>query len=239
MAKITKIFISGKIANLISYERNGTPCVRTMPEEVKQTKATIRSAQNFGKAVRIAKFMRWGLESVIPPIKGRYVEYRMNDAVAQWLTSVKPGKNNTESDLSELCPLGFNKGIALSSVIKCPLEADWTPNGIVTLQLPAIIPNKNIKAPSHTRQLHWAITITGSMINKPESVGSYTASFDMDYNDTPLPAQSIALPFRLRHGSINVIGLSVQYSAIRKGKKKRIMDDGWLPAGIISALHYK
>ena len=238
MAKITKIFISGKIANLISYERNGTPCVRTMPEEVKQTKATIRSAKNFGKAVKIAKFMRWDLESVIPPVKGRYAEYRMNDAVAQWLSTVKPGKKNAESDLSYLSPLEFNKRIALSSLLKCRLEADWTEKGVVALHWPAIIPNKNIKAPARTRQLHWTITVTGCMINKPASMVSHTVSFDMDYNDTPLPAQSIPLPFRLMHGSINVIGLSVQYSAIRKGKKKRIMDEGWLPAGIISALHY-
>ena len=237
MARITKIFISGKIENLISYERDGKPYLRAIPDEVRQTKATKRSAKNFGKAARIAKFLRWNMKAVIPPKQGRYAEYRLNHAVAKWLLTIAPRAKNTDAQSSDLFSLGLSKKTVFGYRITIPLETDWTKKSMVGLSIPDITPSRAIVAPAHTRRLHWTITVTGSSIKEPGSTDVYTAAFEMDYNDVPLPARQIELPFRLKPGSINIIAVSVQYLVMKKGRLTQVTKEGWTPAAIVDGFY--
>ena len=238
MAKITRVFLSGTVGKLICYERNGKPCVRSKPEKVTQTAATKRAAGNFARAMPIAKYLRWGLEPVLPEAKGRYTEYRLNTAVAQWLSSVAPRGKKGEADLSSLSSLELCKDAQLSVRLRrCRLKVDWGTDGTVTLRLPAMTPAEHIQAPAWTTQVHWTIAVAGSRIKKTEETDSYTMSFDMAYSNERLPARNIELPFRLAPGSINAVAVSIQYTTVNKGKKKRITDAVWLPAAIVDAWH--
>ncbi len=59
MAKqISLITFTGKLGNLIGYERGGKYFLRSMPEIVRQTTATRRAAQRFGIASRKAALIR-------------------------------------------------------------------------------------------------------------------------------------------------------------------------------------
>lgn len=59
MAKQTSIIpFTGKLGNLIGYERNGEYFLRTMPEIVRQTHATRRAARRFGMVSRKAALIR-------------------------------------------------------------------------------------------------------------------------------------------------------------------------------------
>lgn len=59
MAKQTSIIpFTGKLGNLIGYERNGQYFLRSMPEVVRQTLATRRAAQRFGLASRKGALIR-------------------------------------------------------------------------------------------------------------------------------------------------------------------------------------
>ncbi|PSL22838.1 hypothetical protein [Chitinophaga ginsengisoli] len=59
MAKQTSIIpFTGKLGNLIGYERNGEYFLRSMPEIVRQTHATRRAARRFGMASRKAALIR-------------------------------------------------------------------------------------------------------------------------------------------------------------------------------------
>jgi len=59
MAKQTSIIpFTGKLGNLIGYERNGEYFLRSMPEIVRQTHATRRAARRFGMASRKGALIR-------------------------------------------------------------------------------------------------------------------------------------------------------------------------------------
>jgi len=234
MAKITKIFISGKIGNVVSYERGGKAFLRVLPEEVRQSKATKRSAKNFGKAMRIAKFLRWEIADLFPQGEGRYAEYKLNNAVAQWL----PGRNSNDDDEAPaLFSLPLCKKGLLSQRLKKPVTVDWTVDGVVILLIPALNLLTDIAAPVHTKLLHWTISVAGSSISHPVNTDTHTVEFDMDYTDTPLPAEQIALPFSIKPGSINLLGVSIRYMALEKNRLKRITKPGWMPAAIASGFY--
>ena len=237
MAKITKVFISGKIANLIAYERNGTECVRTMPEEVLQTEATKRSAKNFGKAVTLAKFLRWEMSSVFSKTKGRVAEYQLSNGVSAWLASGAAGNNAVQNNPPELAGLQFSKEIEMEARLKFSFAVDWAQPGKVLLQLPAINPTLHIKAPANTQVVHLTVAMAGSIVARPESTESATVSISIDYTNATRPVQAIELPFEVKPGSINVIAVAVQYSKAVQRHTKFINDPVWNPAGIETALY--
>lgn len=55
------IAFTGRLGNLIGYRRNNKYCLRTMPETVRQTRATRRAAQRFGMASRRGALIRHAL----------------------------------------------------------------------------------------------------------------------------------------------------------------------------------
>jgi hypothetical protein len=59
MAKqLSLLTFTGKLGNIIGYERNGKYFLRSMPETVRQTKATRRAARRFGMASRKGALIR-------------------------------------------------------------------------------------------------------------------------------------------------------------------------------------
>ncbi|GEP95709.1 hypothetical protein [Chitinophaga cymbidii] len=59
MAKQTGLFIfTGKLDNVIGYERNGQHFIRSMPARVRQTTATRQASMQFGAASRKGKLIR-------------------------------------------------------------------------------------------------------------------------------------------------------------------------------------
>jgi hypothetical protein len=59
MAKQKGLFkFTGKLDNVIGYWRNGTYCLRSMPDTVRQTAATREASRNFGMASRRGKLVR-------------------------------------------------------------------------------------------------------------------------------------------------------------------------------------
>lgn len=81
MGRLTKVFASGTIGNVIFYERLGTACARSKPATVRQTGATQAAAEVFGRAKRVSRQLREGLNGVLPNAKAREVMYVTDKAV--------------------------------------------------------------------------------------------------------------------------------------------------------------
>ncbi|HEY8959400.1 MAG TPA: hypothetical protein VIM72_26505, partial [Chitinophaga sp.] len=70
MAKQTGLFqFTGKLGNMIGYQRNGNYFVRSMPLTVKQTSATRQASRNFGIASRKGKLIR---QAIMPQLDLHY-----------------------------------------------------------------------------------------------------------------------------------------------------------------------
>jgi len=231
MAKITAVHLSGKIGKLVCFERNGKPISRIQADDVKQTKATKKAAKVFGKAVRVAKFLRQGLAPALPRIGGRWGEYRLADAVSKALDPQKTTASQTNT--APLLQLAYNRKTNLRERLRVSLETDWSQPGRVILTIPALNPVKHIPAPAHTQQVHWRIAVSGSSITRPIITGAQSIVIDMPYEATLLPAQRIALPFTVQPDTLNVLMVSLQYTAEKKRGPLLIKAQEWWPADIV------
>ncbi|HEY4151374.1 MAG TPA: hypothetical protein VGM41_20690 [Chitinophagaceae bacterium] len=235
MAKITKVDISGKIGNLVFYPVNGKTRVRTQADDVKLTEATKRSAKDFGKVVKVSKYLRQGLAQVIPKSAKKWPEYLVNDAVSKSLPALLAAPGVSQDNPPGLVGLEFNEKSGMYHRLKAPLLVDWSQPGQVILNIPAMNPVRQIQAIARTQQVHWKIAVGGSLVGEPMITGGYATTLDLDYVDALLPARSIALPFTVQPGSLNAVVLSMQYSVLKKGILRLTTDQRWLPSGIIAA----
>src|SRR5215470_17450232 len=125
MAKQDGVFTNGRVGNLIYYRWRGIPCVRTVPDRVRQTKATRQSAKVFGRAVELSKGIRSFLSPCLPNYKGKEVMYTMNAALLSWLRQEKP-----EEHIS-FVGLEFNEKSTMTSKLKQQPLVDFSKKGKV------------------------------------------------------------------------------------------------------------
>ena len=78
-------YISGKMDNIIFYERSGKFFARSMPVKVKQTEATKKRSMNFGIASARGEALRHLLIPSQPFPKDRKMQNRFAGAIAKWL----------------------------------------------------------------------------------------------------------------------------------------------------------
>ncbi|WP_109695051.1 hypothetical protein [Chitinophaga deserti] len=89
MGIITSVItFKGKVGNMIAYERNGKTCLRTVPETVRQTANTRRSAKWFGAASRKGAFIRSALAPDLDILCDGHAVNRLNSTI------VTAGRNN-------------------------------------------------------------------------------------------------------------------------------------------------
>src|SRR5688572_17531774 len=122
MARIPSLF-SGKVGPVVLYERNGTPCMRSLASRVRQSKATKKAATLFGKAARIGKTLREGLAAILPDPKNRLVMYPMNQALQQWLKV--SDLNSFITKLPALNDLQFNTETDIHYRLQVPVSIAW------------------------------------------------------------------------------------------------------------------
>jgi hypothetical protein len=235
MARQKKIFISGKIANLIFYEFRGKECVRTMPKKVRQTKATKASALQFGKAARISRGLREGLMQVLPNVKDRRLMHRFNNVVLQSLLQNSSAKVKMPLNPADLKGFNFFEGSEFNSRWKIPVSVKWKKGVGATLNIPAFVPKKVISAPAHTRFVRLQLAITGCDLKSYLNTGSYFTSLNIPYNNGEIAEQKIVLPLEIKAGSITVVAAVLVNGLKRETELLSGAGEQWNPACVIEA----
>jgi len=231
MALQKTVFVTGKLANIIFYEFRGTPCGRTMPAKVRQTKATKASARQFGKAATLSKLLRQLLTPVLPDPLNKKMMYRLNATLAKWLR-----RDKSNAGLSHLEGFEFNMEALLKEKVRKSLSIDWTTKGKVILKMPELVPVRDIAAPVNTRELHWQIMVASISHNKIPTVrNSYTNSINMVYYNEPRAAENLSMPFVINSGDLAVVAVALQYTSERKGDLVIVDDNRWKPAMILGS----
>lgn len=78
----------GRLGNVISYERNGRHCLRTVPETVRQTENTRRAAKVFGAASRKSALIRHAFAPELNIFPDKVLVNRLNSYI------LNAGRNN-------------------------------------------------------------------------------------------------------------------------------------------------
>jgi hypothetical protein len=236
MTKQKNIMLSGRVANVIFYEFRGIPCSRAMPAKVRQSKATKASAKQFGKASRLSKLLRSELVSVLPDPKDKKMMYRLNTALLQWLKTTGPDNSGLITRLPFIEGFQFNEATSITERLRLPLTTDWVEPGKVMLNIPQLVPAKDIAVPAGTKTVSWQIAVASCKVNSlPAITGNYVTAIDMTYNNDNLGAEKIELPISLKPGEIAVVALGLKYTVIKKNLPMVITDKRWQPADIIGA----
>jgi hypothetical protein len=232
MARITKVFASGTIGPVISYEYRGKPCLRIKPIRVRQTKATKASAQLFGQAARLSRLLREGLNAVLPDPGEKDMMYRLNAGLFRWLQEGMPEPELTTSDPQAMDAFEFNPLSKLSVRLKVKPTVEWT-KGTCILHIPKLITSVVISAPAHTKTVQWHICLAGCSITGSVETWNAKAHIDMPYSNKEVAAQQIELPCRIPLKSITVVVVGLTYVVEKKGRSGKLADKKWLPCGVV------
>jgi hypothetical protein len=235
MARIKKVYLSGKIGNRIFYTVNGITYSRAIPKKVTQTEATKKSATQFKRANKISRALRVGLPDVFAP-KDKEVMYRANTAVYAALRKVDD--EFVITDIRPIEKLQFNKKATLGSRIRININVDWDNPGKVVITIPSFVPTESISAPATTRTLHWTITLTGFTVDKYSNhTCSHTFTTDISYNETAVQEQVLEIPYIIWPGNMYIVALNMQCDTSRYGKPVKVKDMVWLPSGVIGVCY--
>lgn len=237
MARQINPHLTGSIGNFVYYLFRGKPCVRSKPKRIKQTKATKESAIRFGKAVRISRTLRVGLDGILTDPKDHQMIVRLNTAILHWIRTEKSKTYQTE--LPFIQKFQFNEEALLSEKLNIEMAISWNTPGKIIIEIPKMDPLKTIYAPAGTQMIRLEIIATGATVEDGTSIGSYNTQVDIMYKAGVLSEQEIAIPFKLRTGSITVVGLRMKYIKAKQTWTKGVADKRWLPAAIIGGCYGK
>lgn len=237
MAKVTDVFVSGTVENLVFYRRMGKSCTRLKRPQIHQTEPTKIRGFNFGIAARAAKALRSGLQSIMPLPTNRNMQSRFSGAIAKWLGLYSVDDLPTGNAPGYFSNFQFTTGATFSERGKLPLAIIQSVPGSLTVSIDAFIPTQKIKAPAGTSFVKLTITVTGCMLKSGLSNGTDTQTILFPYNDISIPAQSLDFMLPGPTGSITVTAARLQYYKNGTSPFHIINDGAWMPAGIINAAY--
>ena len=239
MARVIKNYFKGRIGNLIFYEVRGVAYARVRPGRVKQTKATKAAARDFGRAVRYSRLIRDSLTGVIEP-KEKSMMYRLNNELLQWIRESKGDGTMMKQEILRLVSFEFNEDSYLSRRLKFEPLVDFSSDGKIIVKIPAFKSSPDIIAPRDTESIELNImALRCNTRDKPaiytDPPEEYQVVHKLDYNNTPIPAQSFEIPFRTIRGDIVLVVMGLKYFTMKQKKQVQVMEKRWLPAGVLGA----
>jgi hypothetical protein len=236
MASKMTVQLTGRINNLVFYKLGDTYCVRTVPQKVKQTKATKARGKQFGIASRAGKAVRQQLMPVIPFPSDNKMQTRLVSAIYQYLQSPQGEAPGPNTDLPFISGLQFTTGYTVTERWKVALVVSRNVVGNLQLAVPTFIPSKNISAPAGTVSVNCTIAAGGFGRATGIATGGYSTSLHFEYNDTEIPAQTVPLPVPMPPGTVIVTGIYLQYNMIKNGQEVAINKQAFMPADLVSAM---
>jgi len=229
--------LSGIVGPVVVYKLNGQDIMRARPRRFKQTKATRAAAKQFGLASTISAKLRQQIYKSLEGITQQSMRYRFNKAIQEWLRNGKPGRGSAIG-FSPLEQFQFNEKTSLGEKLKAQVSIDWTRAGKVILNIPVMVPIRDIAAPPTTESIQWILEVSSISLDSPGSTRNDRIDLDIKYTDKSLNAQTHERRFPLKPGELTIVVLALKYTVNKNGDKKILNDEKWLPAGVIGS-YYK
>lgn len=237
MARQSNIKLVITIGNLIFYQRLGDFYIRTKPVAVKQTKATKKAGNNFGKANRVEKAIRNSLHAIIPNIKDKQMMRRLAKAVYCWLNTDSLQTKEKIDHLPFISDYEYNEQSLLVDKWQVALQVTRPTQGTVALHIAAFNPAIDIAAPAGTKTVICTIIVTACNMDTAAITGSYATQLSITYEDATIPAQDILSDISTSAGCLMVVAVALQYNTGTSAKENIVSNMRWLPAGIVDAMY--
>lgn len=228
-------YISGKMENIIFYERSGRFFARSIPAEVKQTAATKKRSMNFGIASTAGKTLRHLLIPALPFPKDRKMQNRFAGAIAKWLQLSSIAALQPTDDVPFVNHFDFNESISLKERFKVSISVTQPSANLIEVHIPAFRPDNAIKAPANTTAVDCVVTAAACRLKNGLDSGSFTITLNIPYNHELRSAQVLSLHVPTDKGGLVITAASLSY--ILAGHKKSA-NPVFMPASVIDARYF-
>ncbi|MEO7490158.1 MAG: hypothetical protein ABIU77_23780, partial [Ferruginibacter sp.] len=174
MAIQSATYLTGKINNIVFYQRLGTYIARTVPATVKQSAATRVRSKNFGIAAAAGSSLRCSLQQALPFPKNKIMQSRFSGAIALWLGRNDTGSLPPQTSLPFISEFSFNEATGIKERWKLPLTVTKVDEQLLQLQIPAFTLTQVIAAPAHTDMIACRIIAASCNLQSPTAQGSFS-----------------------------------------------------------------
>jgi len=229
--------LTGRIQNLVFYKLGDRYCVRTIPQKVKQTKATKARGKQFGVASRAGAALRRQLLPMIPFPSDNNMQTRLVSAIYGYLRSIGNALPEQVDQLAHIDGFQFTTGCTILERWKVRLTVSRQAEGGLQLHIPAFTPAKNISAPAETVAVVCGISAGGFDRTTGNPTGGFSTSLRFEYNSDEVAAQVIPVPIPTPQGSVIVTAISLEYKMMKNGHKVPVNKKAFMPSGIVSATY--
>jgi hypothetical protein len=232
MAIQSATYLTGKINNIVFYQRSGTYIARTVPATVKQSAATRVRSKNFGIAAAAGRSLRCSLQQALPFPKNKIMQSRFSGAITHWLGITDPGGLPPQTGLPFISEFSFNEATGIKERWKLPLTVTKVDEQLLQLQIPAFTPTQVIAAPAHTAMIACRIIAASCNLQSPTAQGSFSTMLSIPYTDISIPALLLPMALPVASGYLVVTVVSFTYLFQNGEKEQRA---AFMPSGIIDA----
>jgi hypothetical protein len=237
MAKDVNIQFSGSIGPLVGCLRDGKYHYRSKPAQVRQTKATKLSSNNFGLASKAGKIMRLYLATSIPDAKNRHMHKRLATSIGNWLGLLKGLPPQPTTDIPFVNHFNFSPEVLLKEKLKIVPEFKQAGPNLATLQIPAFVPVTSVKASAGTTHIQLCIGAVALRLGSDGWHGNSNHTITIPYNDSLQYAQQVDLPLQTQPGNILIAALQIRFGIQQAGEINYRKFEGKHVAGIVGAVY--
>ncbi len=235
MARVTDVFMSGTVGNLVLYRRMDKNCVRLKREGIQQTVATKIRSENFGIASRVSGHLRKGLYAAIPAPKNRSMQSRFSGAIVKWLRLCDVDTLPSCDVAPYITGFQFADGDSFTERFRVPITVTQTGANIITVCVNDFVPVKKVFAPAGTVMLELVIAVSGCMLKTGIPIGGGVQRIQVPYNGNAITAQALQFKIPLPSGSLVITGAWLQYFVLKNNRISRSENPAYMPAGVINA----
>src|SRR5665213_654241 len=161
MARMTDVFVSGTLENIVLYRRMGKSCARIKRDHIHQTAATKIRSFNFGVAAMAGKALRHGLHAVIPFPTDRSMQSRFSGAIARWLRLSNVDELPPCNAVGYISAFQFTTGATFNERFNVTVSVNRLQSNLITVCIDAFVPALKIAAPAGTVSVNCIISVSG------------------------------------------------------------------------------
>ena len=200
------------VENIIYYQWKGIDCIRTVPAQVRQTKATKKSATNFGVAVKSSAVVRSLFRKLMPvEPPARTLIYETDGAFRKWLQG-NPLSNAAPVDgIPFFDGLSFNEAVNFQGIVQMKVRITRSADNALLIRWPEFNPVAVIKAPSGTAQVIIRYMVATLDMNPKNEPYCTETNFTIPYVDEVMPAQEILVQNATGPECLALLAMSARY----------------------------
>lgn len=242
MARRSELGYSGLVGTVVLYEMKGKQYLRARPRKIRGKRSVaVRALNNvFGQVSKYGSAMLGELK------EGLRFPFTLNTYNQQrgWMRNQYAAhKDDTTWELKAKNSLvsNLNPAADLRDFMEKPVTVTDEGAGVVSIQLPALNPSQDIKAPLRTQHVNIrAILVSSPFDIHGVSARSFAAEHRFAYQDNLQPAHTIRIDSRsfpmggASGGNIAILVLALEFITPDAGQSGVLKDPRWLPAAIVA-----